>query len=83
MPAIARKHELTVREDHFKQAASGAYLTGDKLGMHTPAGPRTEAHEKTRVSQTVRENTSFLHVVDILENAQMAGTGFEPATSRL
>ena len=66
---MARKHDLTVTEDHFKQAASGAYLTGDKLGTQTPAGGRTEAHEKTRVSQTVRENTSVSHVVDILSAA--------------
>jgi len=45
--------------------------------MQTPAGGRRGAHEKTRVSQTVWENTSFSHVVDILKNAQMAGTGFE------
>ena len=51
--------------------------------MQTPAGPRTGAHEKTRVSQRVLGNTSFFEVVDILEDAQVAGTGFEPATSRL
>lgn len=36
------------------------------------------AQEKTRVALNVRENASFSDVVDILENAQVAGTGFEP-----
>jgi ADP-ribose pyrophosphatase YjhB (NUDIX family) len=46
-------------------------------GESVPQAMARAAHEKTRVSQTVRENTSFSQVVDILENAQMAGTGFE------
>ena len=41
------------------------------------------AQKKSRSVEIVRENTSFSEVVGILENARMAGTGFEPATSRL
>ena len=58
-------------------------LTGDKLGMQPPAASRTAAHEKTRAVVTARVNTAFAEIADILENAQIAGTGFEPATSRL
>ncbi len=51
--------------------------------MQPPATGRTDAHKKSRIVKNVRENASFSEVVDILENAQVAGTGFEPATSRL
>ena len=49
---------------------------GDKLGIQLPACC-TVAQEKTHVALNVRENASFSDVVDILENAQVAGTGFE------
>ena len=58
-------------------------LTGDKRGMQTPAVSRTEAHEKSRTPLEVRDNAKFANVVDHLENGRIAGTGFEPATSRL
>ena len=51
--------------------------------MQTPVLSRTNAHEKTREVHFVEENASFSEVVAILENGQVAGTGFEPATSRL
>ncbi len=82
-PRVAHKHYLTVTEEHYKTAAENGGLAGDKLGTQTPAAPRTGAHEKTRTPKEVRENASFSEVVGILENARVAGTGFEPATSRL
>jgi len=82
-PNVAHKHYLTVTEDHFKKAVENWGQTGDKLGTQTPATARTGAHEKTRTPQEVRENASFSEVVGILESARVAGTGFEPVTSRL
>ena len=83
-PNVAHKHYLTVTEEHYQKAAEeNGGLAGDKRGTQTPATPRNKAHEKTRTPCEVRENGSFSEVVDILENARVAGTGFEPATSRL
>ena len=82
-PHIARKHYLTVTEEHYQSAAENGGQTGDKRGTQTPATSRTEAHEKTRTPEKVRENASFSEIVGILENARVAGTGFEPVTSRL
>ena len=52
-------------------------LTGDKLGMQTPAEPCTTAQKKSRTTKMARENASFSEVVSVLENTQVAGTGFE------
>ena len=90
-PGVANKHYLTVTEDHFQMAAGGVGqsedenwgLTGDKLGMQPPAGGCTGAQKKSRTTKMARENVSFSEVVSVLENTQVAGTGFEPATSRL
>jgi len=82
-PSVAHKHYLTVTDEHYRVAAENGGLAGDKRGTQTPVTPRTGAHEKTRNLHKVRENASFSEVVDILENARVAGTGFEPATSRL
>jgi len=82
-PAIANKHYLTVTEEHYAKAVQDGGLTGDKRGTQPPVSPRNVSQEKTRTPYEVRENVIFAEVVDILENARVAGTGFEPATSRL
>ena len=82
-PNVARKHYLTVTEDHFQTAVNSGEDFGDKRGTQTPVLPRTDSHEKTRVVHEVQENTGFSEVVAILESGRVAGTGFEPATSRL
>ena len=82
-PSVAHKHYLTVTEQNYQDAVKGGGETGDWLGMQTPATTRTGAHKKTRTPQEVRANASFSEVVGILENARVAGTGFEPVTSRL
>ena len=51
--------------------------TGDKLGMQPPAEPRTTALKKSRATKMARENVSFSEIVSVLENTQVAGTGFE------
>lgn len=56
---------------------------GDWLGMQTPAMAFITAHKKTRIPVLIGENASFSEIVGILENARVAGTGFEPVTSRL
>ena len=76
-PHVALKHYLTVTDEDYQKAVQNWGLTGDKLGTQPPAEPRTGAHEKTRVAQNIGENASFSEVVDILENARVAGTGFE------
>ena len=57
--------------------------TGHKLGMQTPAGGRTAAHEKTRVVINARENVSFSDIVGVLENTLVAEEGLEPPTRGL
>ena len=76
-PRVAQNHYLTVTEEHFQFAVSDDLLTGDKLGMQTPAGGRTAAHEKTRVVINARENMSFSEIVDVLENTLVAEEGLE------
>jgi len=80
-PRVAHKHYLTLTDEDFDAAIETE--TGDKRGMQPPVEGRKEAQKKTRVVTEVPENASFADLVDILENARVAGTGFEPATSRL
>ena len=82
-PKVAHRHYLTLTEEHYKRAVENGGLTGDKLGTQTPAGCRADSHKKSRTPYEVRENATFSEVVGILENARVAGAGFEPATSRL
>ena|GEM_PF-5841623 len=74
-PRVAQNHYLTVTEEHFQFAVSDDLLTGDKLGMQTPAGGRTAAHEKSRVVINARETSSFSDIVDVLENTLVAEEG--------
>lgn len=78
-PTVAHKHYLTVTDEHFATAAK----TGDKLGTQPPVSTRTDTQQKTRTVHVVRENASFAEVVNILENAQIAEAGLEPATHGL
>ena len=78
-PAIARKHYLTVTDEHFATAAN----TGDKLGTQTPVLTRGDSQKKTRTINKVRENASFSEVVAILEDSRVAEEGFEPPTRGL
>jgi integrase len=98
-PNIAHKHYLTVTDDHYHEAVRCTEVigsqesssdpqtpwgqTGDKRGTQPLTRRHKESQEKTRTPQKVRENATFAEVVAILENGQVAGTGFEPATSRL
>jgi integrase len=89
-PAIAHKHYLTVTDFHFQAAAINGGsagdkrgIIGDKRGMQPPAGPRTDAHNKTRNPYKAKENATFSEVVAILENGLVAEEGLEPPTGGL
>ena len=82
-PRVAQNHYLTVTEEHFQFAVSDDLLTGDKLGMQTPAEGCTTAQKKSRTTKMARENTSFSEIVDVLENTLVAEEGFEPPTRGL
>ena len=51
--------------------------TGDWLGMQTPAEPRMTAQKKSRATKMARKHVSFSGIVSVLENTQVAVTGFE------
>ena len=69
---------------HSPKIAPTADLTVTEGGLQAAVENRgTDGHEKSRESQETLENTAFLESVDIFKNVQVAGTGLEPATSRL
>jgi integrase len=74
-PTIARKHYLTVTDDHFAAAVG----TGDQLGTQTPAETRTDAQQEPRIIHKARKNASFSEVVALLEEARVAEEGLEVA----
>jgi integrase len=80
-PNIAHKHYLTVTDDDFTSAAQSP--AGNSRGTQTPETGCNEAQKKTSDLTEIPENAGFAEIVAILENDRVAGTGFEPATSRL
>jgi integrase len=83
-PRIALRHYLMVRNEDFEKAVvRGDEKTAQKTTQQAHAETRGDqsvvvrAHEKTPVSP------GFAGHCDESRMAQMAGTGFEPATSRL
>ena len=51
--------------------------------QHASAPDRTEPHETTEPAAAKRLTAGSSEVTPFTKNGQMAGTGFEPATSRL
>ena len=82
-PSVAMKHYLMVTDEHFnsavrdethaaqKAAQQGAVLAGNT--SHGARGPNAEPLAKLGVADNC----------DLLQRSKMAGTGFEPVTSRL
>ena len=51
--------------------------------QHASAPDRTEPHETTEPAAAKRLTAGSSEVTPFIKTAEMAGTGFEPATSRL
>ena len=67
----------------FRRHVNRDFVDDLAVNLQPPAEGRTEAQKKTRVPREVPENASFSEIMGILKNDRVAGTGFEPATSRL
>ena len=77
------RHYLMTTDEHFDAAVRGDAQAAQKAAQSAHAMDRTEpqskltAHEKTPVLPGIADSC------DSMQLPQMAGTGFEPATSRL
>ena len=82
-PSIAMRHYLMTTDEHFEAAVKGEPKAAQKAAQSVAAGRRTEpqtvgaAHEKTPVLPGYASSSDFTLPTE------MAGTGFEPVTSRL
>ena len=82
-PSVAMRHYLMTTDEHFDAAVRGTPESPQKAAQSAHAMKRTEpqttwaAHEKTPVLP------GFASGCDSTLPPEMAGTGFEPATSRL
>jgi hypothetical protein len=82
-PSVAMRHYLMTTEEHFEAAVRGTAEAAHFPAQLGAARARTEpqaelvAHEKTPVLP------EFADSCESMQLAGMAGTGFEPATSRL
>ena len=78
-PSVAMRHYLMTTDEHFEAAVRGT----TKAAQYAHAIARTEpqaevaAHEKTPVLP------EFAGSCDFVQPPEVAGTGFEPVTSRL
>jgi hypothetical protein len=77
------RHYLMTTDEHFEAAVKGEPKAAQKAAQSVAAGRRTEpqtvgaAHEKTPVLPGYASSSDFTLPTE------MAGTGFEPVTSRL
>jgi integrase len=82
-PSVAMRHYLMTTDAHFDAAIQGEPEAAQNPAQRAHAEERTEAqpvgtaHEKTPVLQ------GFASRCDVVHKCSIAGTGFEPATSRL
>jgi integrase len=80
-PTVAMRHYLMATDEHFAAAVKGTAAQNPAQQAHASSckEPQTEsvAQEKTPVLQ------GFAKSCDSVQLSRMAGTGFEPATSRL
>jgi len=82
-PSVAMRHYLMTTDEHFEAAIRGEEKAAQNPAQQAHAGsggdsqPSKAAHEKTPVEQ------GFAVSRDLPRTYEMAGTGFEPATSRL
>ena len=82
-PSVALRHYLMTTEEHFEMAVRGTAKATQNPAQSVHATERRDsqtkpvAHKKTPVLQGSADSC------DVVQLPQMAGTGFEPATSRL
>jgi len=97
-PKVAATHYLQAREHHFDDVVTGggggleadpscsadcSAPTSHFAAQHVPAGSGRESHQKTEPAATTRVTAGSARMRPVSNTGPMAGTGFEPATSRL
>ena len=90
-PSVALRHYLMTTEKHFEAAVKGDEQTTEsteKKAAHIPAQSvhaemRRDSHANMQAHKKTPDLPGFAGSCDFLQPPIMAGTGFEPATSRL
>jgi hypothetical protein len=77
-PAVATRHYLMTAEAHFAAA-----LGDEKAAQKTARRVHAECRGDSRGAQAAHEKTPDSVESEVFQHFEVAGTGFEPATSRL
>ena len=82
-PNVAMRHYLMTTEEHFAAAVKGE----PKAAQNAAQQVHAKARNTSQIVPTAHEKTpalpGFAGDCDLLQPTEVAGTGFEPATSRL
>ena len=93
-PKVAATHYLQAREHHFEDVVAGGgadqsggansgALKAQITAQQVPAGIRRERHQTTEPAATIQVAAGSAEITPVVKTGQVAGTGFEPVTSRL
>ena len=82
-PSVALRHYLMTTDEHFAAAVKGETKAAQNTAQHA----HVSGGSKSQSDPTAQQKTPVLpgsaSGCDDMQTTQMAGTGFEPATSRL
>ena len=94
-PSVAMRHYLMTTEEHFEAAVKGDQTkvevatdqakekAAQKAAQSAHAGHRGDSHEQSTAHEKPRTLPGLASSSDFTQLPGLAGTGFEPATSRL
>jgi integrase len=82
-PSVAMRHYLMTTDEHFDAAVNGDIKVAQKAAQHAHAIERNEPQVATAAHKKTPALPGLASSGDFSQLPEMAGTGFEPVTSRL
>jgi len=82
-PSVAMRHYLMTTDEHFEAAIRGDDKAAQKAAQQAHAASRRDSHDEGSAHEKTPVVQGSAVSCDSVRTYKMAGTGFEPATSRL
>ena len=82
-PSVAMRHYLMTTDEHFEAALKGDSEVAQNAAQHAHATGRSGSQSKPTAQEKTPVLPGCASSCDSMQPPEMAGTGFEPATSRL
>jgi len=82
-PSVALRHYLITTEEHFQSALDGTTKAAHNPAQQVHVLGRNESQAEVTAHEKTPELQGFASHCESVQELEVAGTGFEPATSRL